>query len=263
MKNLLKQGIDMKRLHYTAPYILNPTHQLTVALVGIGGTGSQVLSALARIDCALQSLGHPGLHVTAYDPDIVTEANVGRQLFSPSDIGLNKANVLITRINRFFGNDWEAVPEKLNLNASHNNITISCVDTIKSRFEIAKVLSRKSGYDHRHFYYWLDFGNTTNSGQVVLGSLEKIDQPKGDDKIYTVSELKKVTDLFDLTQINEKDSGPSCSLVEALQKQDLFINSSLSQLGCSLLWKLISTGSIDYHGLYLNLETMKVNPIKV
>ena len=32
--------------------------------------------------------------ITVYDSDIVTEANIGRQLFSPSDIGLNKAQCL-------------------------------------------------------------------------------------------------------------------------------------------------------------------------
>ena len=34
-----------------------------------------------------------------YDPDIVTEANIGRQLFGPSDLGQNKAQCLVTRIN--------------------------------------------------------------------------------------------------------------------------------------------------------------------
>ena len=78
-----------------------------------------------------------------------------------------------------------------------------------------------------------------------------------------ISDMRTVTELFDLTKVDEKDSGPSCSLAEALRKQDLFINSTLAQLGCALLWKLLSTGSIDYQGIYLNLETMKVNPIKL
>jgi hypothetical protein len=55
--------------------------------------------------------------------------------------------------------------------------------------------------------------------------------------------------------------GPSCSLAEALQKQDLFVNSTLAQLGCNILWKMFRQGMIEYQGLYLNLETIKVNPI--
>lgn len=83
----------MKRVHYTDSYLINPQHPVTVNLIGAGGTGSQVLTCLARLD------------VTLYDPDEVTEANIERQLFGYSDLGLNKVVCLISRINNFFGND--------------------------------------------------------------------------------------------------------------------------------------------------------------
>ena len=98
----------MKKIHYTDRYLLNPHHPVTVFIIGAGGTGSQVATNLARMSIALQALGHPGLHVTVFDPDTVTEANIGRQLFSESELGLNKAVALVTRINRFFGFSWEA-----------------------------------------------------------------------------------------------------------------------------------------------------------
>ena len=101
----------MKRVHYIDSYLINPQHPVTVNVIGAGGTGSQVLTCLARLDTALRGLGHPGLLVTVYDPDTVTEANIGRQLFSPSDTGLNKAQCLVTRVNNFFGNGWRAVPD--------------------------------------------------------------------------------------------------------------------------------------------------------
>ena len=100
----------MKRVHYIDNYLIDPQHPVTVNLIGAGGTGSQVLTCLARLDVTLRALGHPGLSVTLYDPDIVSGTNIGRQLFSDSDIGLNKAKCLITRVNNFFGNDWRAVP---------------------------------------------------------------------------------------------------------------------------------------------------------
>lgn len=252
----------MKKVHFADKYLLNPTHPVTVSLIGIGGTGSQVLGSLARIDHALIALGHPGLHVTAYDPDEVSLANIGRQQFSMVDRGLNKATVLVTRINRFFGFDWEAVPS-LYGNGQLANIVISCVDSVKSRLAIAKaVKSRNNGVDYQRKMYWMDFGNGTNHGQVVLGTLGRIEQPKSK-KFETVSEMKVITELFDLSQVDETDSGPSCSLAEALSKQDLFINSTLSQLGCALLWQLIINGMIDNQGCYLNLQTMNVNPIKL
>ena len=101
----------MKRVHYIDSYLINPQHPVTVNVIGAGGTGSQVLTCLARLDTALRGLGHPGLFVTVYDPDTVTEDNIGRQLFSPSDTGLNKAQCLVTRVNNFFGNGWRAVPD--------------------------------------------------------------------------------------------------------------------------------------------------------
>lgn len=257
----------MKRVHYTNNYLLAPYHPLTVTVVGAGGTGCQVLTALARINCALQSLGHVGLDVTAYDDDIVTRANLGRQLFTPLEIGANKAEVLITRINRFFGFEWEAKPYRYPSSESNSlgNITITCVDNVKARIEIGKHLRNKKNIRHddqRKPLYWLDFGNTSDTGQVVLGTIEPAKQPKVK-KYEAVSKLPCVDKLFDLTKVDEKESGPSCSLAEALRKQDLFINSTLSQLGCNLLWKLISQGFIECQGLYLNLKSMKVNPISI
>ena len=136
----------MKRIHYIDNYLINPQHPVTVNLIGAGGTGSQVLTGLARLDVTLRALGHPGLFVTLYDPDIVTEANIGRQLFGYSDMGLNKAQCLITRINNFFGNDWKAVPNifpTVLKNACRDNmanITITCTDNIKSRLDLWNIL---------------------------------------------------------------------------------------------------------------------------
>ena len=81
----------MRKIHFTDKYLLSPYHPVTVLVAGAGGTGSQVITSLARMSVALQALGHPGLHLTAFDPDTVTEANIGRQLFSETELGLNKA----------------------------------------------------------------------------------------------------------------------------------------------------------------------------
>lgn len=255
----------MRHRHFIHNYILNPMHPLTVALVGVGGTGSQVLTSLGRMSYALQQLGHPGLHVRAYDADIVTEANCGRQLFSPIEIGRNKAEVMVTKLNMFFGTQWESIPKMYDERSKRANIIISCVDTVAARQAIAKNLEyRKEAFgwgDTKKAYYWLDFGNTLDTGQIILGTAVKIDQPKK--SRGCVSQLKCVTDYFDLSKVNEKSNGPSCSLAEALSKQDLFINSTLSQIGMALMWKMFTKGVIDTQGAFLNLETMKVNPIKI
>ncbi|MBX3253957.1 MAG: PRTRC system ThiF family protein [Chitinophagaceae bacterium] len=253
-------------IHYTAPYLLNPQHRITIDLIGCGGTGSQVLSNLGRMNYALVGLGHPGLQVKAWDPDVVTSSNSGRQLFSPSDLNQNKAAVLVTRVNRYYGTEWQSEPYYYSgQGEEYSNITISCVDTVAARLDIDQQLrhpvAAKTEQPFTKLYYWLDLGNLKKTGQAVLGTIGSIPQPKGQKSKAT---LKNVVKLFpQMKNIKDEDQGPSCSLAEALQGQDLFINSTLAQFGCDLLWKLIREGSIRYHGCYVNLETMTVNPIKI
>ena len=251
-----------QKMHFTGNYLLNPTHPVTVNLIGCGGTGSQVLTALSRISHTLAALGHPGLHVTAYDPDTVTDANLGRQLFSVSDTGLNKAVVLTTRINRFFSTGWEAVPDFYNNEPA--NIIITCTDTVSSRLSVADELlskvSRGKYDDYEKPLYWLDFGNTQNAGQVILGTFGKVRQPKS--KLYTpIGKLPCVTECFDLAKADDRESGPSCSLAEAIERQDLFINSTLANIGAKLLWKLFREGMTCQAGAFLNMDTLKMNPV--
>jgi PRTRC genetic system ThiF family protein len=248
------------KMHFTDSYLLNPTHPVTVNLIGCGGTGSQVLTALSRISHTLAALGHPGLYVTTYDPDCVTEANLGRQLFSASDLGVNKVVILTTRINRFFSTGWEAVPDFYAYESA--NIIITCVDNVKSRMDIAKKMLSKpvEGYGYSKPLYWLDFGNTQNSGQVILGTFGEIKQPQSK-KYIPVGKLPCITERFDLTKVNKNDSGPSCSLAEAIEKQDLFVNSTLANIGSKLLWKLFREGMTNQAGVFLNMDTLKMNPI--
>jgi PRTRC genetic system ThiF family protein len=256
------------RVHYTDTYLKNPAHKISVDLVGVGGTGSQVLTGLARINEGLMSMGHPGLFVRAFDNDIVTQANIGRQMFSTSDIGMNKAVVLVTRINRFFGYEWQGVPDTYGCKYSAN-ITISCIDTAKGRVMLGLHLEgpdKPARYEHVHHIdrriYWLDIGNLEKTGQVVLGTIHPITQPKSDHK--TAPTLKTVTKLFPgLDKIQDDKLGPSCSLAEALNKQDLFINSTMAQFACNLIWKLFREGMIKHHGCYVNLDSCIVNPIKI
>lgn len=203
----------MKKIHFTDRYLLNPRHLVTVFVIGAGGTGSQVITNLARMSMALQALGHPGLHVTVFDPDTVSQANIGRQLFSETELGLNKAVSLVTRINRFFGYAWTAEPQ--------------CFPT-------------------RNF-------SEDSTANIIITCQEYIPMPK----------MNVITEEVDYAKIKEKESGPSCSLAEALEKQDLFINSTLAHIGCDILWRMFKEGKTLYRGAYVNLETLKVTAIPV
>lgn len=109
--------------------------------------------------------------------------------------------------------------------------------------------------------YWMDLGNSQKMGQVILGTFANIKQPKGMRNCIGV--LPTIIDLFPDLKKHEKADTPSCSLAEALNKQDLFINPIIANYGANLIWKMFRELRINYHGLFLNLETMNVNPIKV
>ena len=251
------------KIHYVNPYLLNPTHRITVAVIGVGGNGSQALNDLAKIHYSLIALDHPGLYVYAIDNDIVDGPNIGRQKFSEADIGDYKASALITRLNRFYGLDWIAIPEKFKgQEYCSANFIISCVDNVKTRNDIHDFFIKYQNYsiDYRKTMYWMDFGNGKDFGQFVLGS-STTKQPKS--KFETVKVLKNVFDLFPNMEKHENLNDPSCSIREALSKQDLFINSILVNTGMNLLWKMFTEYKINTHGGYVNLTKGTSNPIKL
>jgi PRTRC genetic system ThiF family protein len=147
-------------------------HPFTIGLIGAGGTGSQLLTHLARIHKTLLGLGKQGLHVTLYDNDIVTEHNMGRQLFSPSDIGTQKSFTLIERINRFFGTRWEASFQEVTKKNPPRDakMIISCVDNVRSRKAIKYYVDRRVQAERLWYTneFWIDTGNDRETGQIVL-----------------------------------------------------------------------------------------------
>jgi len=257
-------------VHFVPNELLRPYNPVTINLIGAGGTGSQVLTALARMNHALIALGHAGLFVRLFDDDTVTTANLGRQLFTTNELGQYKSVALINRINRFFGTNWKAETMKFDSGMGEPSgfasvIAISCVDNVQARFEIAKILTAitRNYHGRSRALYWMDYGNSRVSGQVVLSTLDKIKQPSSE-HYNPVETLPLVTEEFnELLQAGKADDTPSCSLAEALAKQDLFINSALANCGASLLWQLFREGILFYRGFFLNLQDFRTQPIKV
>ena len=242
-------------------FLLDKTyrHTLNIALVSAGGTGSQMLTGLARMAIALRSLRIEDLHVTVYDPDKVSTANVGRQLFSSSDVGLPKASVLVNRINAYFGFSWDAVQSVFCQDAKNSptaHIVISCVDTRSARKEIYDGIQNRP-------CYWLDLGNSNHSGQAVLGNSDYATRRLSERKKYTL--LPTVADMFPeiLDGQLPADDAPSCSLAEALHKQDLMVNQVVATHALELLWQLLRHREIQNHGFFFNAKAFSMQPIPV
>lgn len=261
---------EKMKVHFTDNYLINPTNPVTVNVIGAGGTGSKVMTALMEMNHSLIEMEHPGLQVRLWDDDMIMSANLGRQRFAESEKGLYKSVAIINRCNRWTGSNWKAETKKFGWEKDHKypenveaHIYISCVDNVSARFEIADILKHK-GNRNSNLKYWLDFGNTKDKGQAILSTIGNIRQPKSE-KYEVVENLPFITDEFGelLKQSESEDNTPSCSLPEALTKQDLFINSSLVQMGCSLLWNLFRYGMTPYRGFFHNLKDFNTHPLKI
>ncbi len=181
-----------------------------------------------------------------------------RFVFPPSSL-LPRSNALKTKAIRYFQTDRT-------LTRIVSPPLITCTDNIRSRLTLWKFLKkvRKENFsDHSAPIYWMDFGNSQTKGQVIIGTVrEKVLQPSSQEYI-PMPKMNVITEEVDYAKIKEKESGPSCSLAEALEKQDLFINSTLAHIGCDILWRMFKEGKTLYRGAYVNLETLKVTAIPV
>jgi PRTRC genetic system ThiF family protein len=252
----------MSKVHLLHPEVARSTHQITVCVIGVGGTGSHVLTNLGMINASLKALNRQPLHVVAIDPDVVTETNIGRQIFSPSDIGRYKAEVLVTRLNRYYGTAWEYIAGRFEHGPYPCNFTISCVDSVQVR----RIISRMRDYvpgsfcqPERLYYYWIDIGNNQRSGQIIMGTRNhNWNQPEREDP----DEVRYLPDFTkEFRYVRSKPNQPSCSMAEALFKQDLFINKIMATYATQMMWSLLKDFYITYRGLFVNLETMRSSPI--
>jgi PRTRC genetic system ThiF family protein len=240
--------------HRIHPHLLE--HAVALHLVGCGGNGSQMLTGLARLHVALTTLGHPGFEVCVWDPDEVSRANVGRQLFSASDVGQNKAKVLVHRVNAFYGLAWAAAPALFNAGGTELDIVVSCVDSAAARRDIDRMVK---GVEH--LFYWMDLGNRAEDGQVVLGCPVWNDEHR---ERYP-ERLPTVLELFPelMNKRLKEDTAPSCSLAEALERQHLFVNQAVVTSALQILWQLFRFGAITWHGAFVNLKTGRTTPLPV
>ncbi|GMN05478.1 MAG: PRTRC system ThiF family protein [Bacteroidota bacterium] len=256
------------RIHFAPNYFYNPTHPITIALIGVGGTGSLMLARLARMDFALRQIGHPGLHIIAYDSDMVENNNVGRQLYALSDVGEYKVVNAVNKVNIAFGLQWEgipmdALPDGEDIRA---NIIITCVDNARFRTLLSKSLAFPfKGSEYQSMFYWLDIGNCRDSGQFVLGTLFEEERNMEREDFEMVDKLKNIIDFFPDLDAHDipRLQGAGCAYSDKLNEQSLFINDVLVAHASDCLFRLLYHKQIQKHGAFVNLESGKVNSILV
>jgi PRTRC genetic system ThiF family protein len=227
--------------------------QVRITVVGCGGTGSAIAAGLPYLHQAMLAWGHPhGLDVTLVDGDRISPTNCVRQPFSESEIGLYKSTVLATRINLFWGLGWKGVAEFVDESwREETDILIGCVDSRKAR----RVITSTAAYWNCH--YWLDIGNNADTGQFILG------QPDNTKNKNCAFRLPTVADLFPEIvdpKLDRKDQLPACSAVEALERQEPFINQILAYHALAMLARLFRYGQLTYQGGFVNLLNGRLAP---
>ena len=150
--------------------LLGQANTLHICLVGVGGTGSALALSLARLAYHLGEKGQAA-SITFVDHDQVSESNLGRQSFCPSELGWNKAETMALRLNAAFGLQIRAVPVKFQASfltdwwATSAGLLIGAVDNQEARQEIAQAVEQ-----HQGKVWWLDCGNAHHNGQVLIGN---------------------------------------------------------------------------------------------
>lgn len=244
------------RLHPTI--YQSPWRGLHILLVGAGGNGSKFLVALKGLLHAWVAFGNKPFHVTVADGDHVGESNLARQAFYPMDLGRNKAEVLVERMHLSTGVAWAALPRHVTAQdvlEARPDIVVTCVDTREARAIVHEAVTSQAS----SACYWLDLGNRLHHGQVVLGSPRNQVNPRASTRLRTAAEL--FPEIID-TSLPDDDV-PSCSTIEALERQDLFINDLLVAQGANLLWRLLRDGRLTYHGVYINALTGNAQPMPI
>ena len=250
------------RIEHILPQDLLRHRAMRILVVGAGGTGSAIALGLPYLDQAMRAWGHrSGLEVMLMDGDVVSGTNCVRQPFSVSDIGHNKATVLVNRINLFWGTRWVAIPSDFHARSFDRHqdrcpdLVIGCIDTRAGRKAVATAFA--GGLSH--VCYWLDLGNNAASGQYVLGQPLNARNRRKPERLRTVSEL--YPEVIDVGA--GEDPLPSCSAAEALDRQEPFINHTLASSALAMIAQLFRYGRLAYHGAFFNAKTGQTSALPV
>jgi PRTRC genetic system ThiF family protein len=241
-------------------------HIKEIILVGLGGTGAQIARSVARL---VYDMGRAWLHVPAVrfiDPDTVEEKNIGRQLFSYGDLGQNKARCLAARFNAALGLSTAAIDQPFDaerhVTHAHSTLLIGAVDNEAARRELAKVEGA----------LWLDNGNHTHSGQVILGNVGELEvmlrHIDGNEGVYThlPNAALLFPQLLDPEPIAEtipetQGAGLSCAEMIAVGEQGLFVNDLIASIAAQYLWRILYRQPIYTFASFVDGDTLSVRSL--
>jgi hypothetical protein len=191
-----------------------------IVVIGAGGNGSHFLKHFATLDMLNRYLSYQHFKCYVYDDDRIEPHNTARQAFNHSAVGEFKSVNICSRINTTYGLEYKAEPTRfdvpygltpVNYNIQRNTIFVLAVDDPKYRLEFYKVVRR---------YPIVDMGNGSNFGQVYF-TFDEAMRSHPQFKSYLRS-------LYN--QSRRKTKPVSCSHLDSVRTQGLFVNSMMGKL---------------------------------
>jgi PRTRC genetic system ThiF family protein len=253
---------------YARAVILPLLKEVSIHLVGAGGSGSWLAPHLARIAKLLEEVHHLNVRLVFWDSDIVEQKNIYRQNFCEAEIGVNKAQTLARRFGHAWGMEVISVGAPFTRESLYRNnlaqrygsneihILVSCVDNNKARQEIVKCCHEMN------YAWWMDTGNLKTAGQVAIGRLlqeresSPLRFPSKTTWLPLPSEQFPGILLPENEPVKEKVdySGMSCADIALVDEQGLSINHAVASTAAAMLMKLLVTQDLQHHCAYVSTE---------
>lgn len=240
-----------------------------IILVGVGGTGSQWARQISRMiyDMRRRSIKTPD--VLFVDPDRVEEKNVGRQMFTATDVGKYKAEVLARRFNHALGLDIAYRTEPFDRvwfrrggtdRYSEKQVLLcGAVDNHQARIALAGMSA-----------IWIDAGNHFSSGQVVIGntgnSTDVLRYLSNDAKRAKTMWLPNAAAVFPNLLKPEGAPSPveqSCADLVAMGDQHLLINDLIATVAAGYTFNLLYRQPIKSFVTYVDVLSLAVRSVPI
>jgi PRTRC genetic system ThiF family protein len=260
--------------------ILPEVATTTIIQVGVGGTGSWLAMSLARLVYHAGQAGQT-VKLVLVDPDTVEERNVGRQGFSPAEVGQNKAESMALRLSLALGIEvaaatapfvtadfvsWANQQYRPYGSDTTRLVLVGAVDNYLARREMAKALAAVGNHTHlagsgqAHStgsgrVWAVDCGNGRANGQVLVGNLTDPGQIQVDALGVCNGLPSPYLQEPGLLEPNPIDSNPlSCADLTLREEQSLLINSQVAAVAAQYLYDLVIRRTLWQYATYLNLE---------
>lgn len=232
---------------------------ISIVVVGLGGTGS----ILARHVCrTVYDMRRRGLQtpqsICFVDPDIVEAKNVGRQMFTPADVGQYKAELLAKRFNYALGLNivWHNEPfdsERHTDKYGNKTVILGAVDNHLARQAIAKAKG-----------VWIDAGNHFDSGQVVIGNT---DNPSLVER-WADGEWRHLPNAsLVFPELLEADDDPqpdvSCADLVEMGEQHLLVNDMMATIAGQYIYKLLYRQPVHTFMTFVDCNTLTMRSVPI